>query len=103
MAIQEKRVGRTAASPIALSPMAQRHCSSYKTCRPKPLIRHKLSTQHATTLKGNGMNLIDFAHAMPKVELHVHLFGAIQPNTLLQLAQANRVDLPATTVEDLHH
>ena len=47
------------------------------------------------------MNLSDFIRAMPKVELHVHLFGAIQAETLLKLAQANHVDLPATTVQGL--
>lgn len=39
--------------------------------------------------------------AMPKVELHVHLEGAIQPETLLRLARKNGVALPATTVEEL--
>ncbi len=38
-----------------------------------------------------------FAEAMPKVELHVHLEGAIQPSTLLELARRRRVRLPADT------
>ncbi len=47
------------------------------------------------------MSIETFIRAMPKVELHVHLEGAIQPETLLKLAQTNRVQLPASTVEDL--
>lgn len=42
-----------------------------------------------------------FIHAMPKVELHVHLEGAIQPTTLLALAQRHGVALPAQSVEGL--
>jgi adenosine deaminase len=44
----------------------------------------------------------DFIRTMPKVELHVHLIGAIQPETLLRLAQQHGVALPADTVEGLH-
>src|ERR671932_97279 len=38
---------------------------------------------------------------MPKVELHVHLEGAIKPATLLELARRHAVELPATSVEGL--
>jgi len=38
---------------------------------------------------------------MPKVDLHVHLEGAIRPTTLLQLAQRNGVRLPVQDVEGL--
>ena len=41
------------------------------------------------------MNLHEFAHRMPKAELHVHLEGSIRPATLLTLAQHNGVTLPA--------
>jgi aminodeoxyfutalosine deaminase len=37
----------------------------------------------------------------PKIELHVHLEGAIRPATLLDIARRNGVALPADTVEDL--
>jgi adenosine deaminase len=47
------------------------------------------------------MSLESYIRAMPKVELHVHLEGAIQPETLLALAHRNGVALPATTVAGL--
>jgi adenosine deaminase len=39
--------------------------------------------------------------AMPKVELHVHLEGSIQPAALLALAHWHDICLPADTVEGL--
>ena len=47
------------------------------------------------------MSLDSYLRAVPKVELHVHLEGAIHPATLLELARRNRVDLPADSVEGL--
>ncbi len=47
------------------------------------------------------MSLATFIEAMPKVELHVHLEGAIQPQTLLKLARRYDIALPAQTVEGL--
>jgi adenosine deaminase len=45
--------------------------------------------------------LDDQIRAMPKVELHVHLEGSIQPATLLALAHRHDIRLPADTVEGL--
>ena len=42
-----------------------------------------------------------FIRRMPKVELHVHLEGSIQPGTLLRLAERRRVSLPATDEQGL--
>jgi len=42
-----------------------------------------------------------FLSAIPKVELHVHIEGAIQPATLLRLAARRGVDLPSDTEEGL--
>ena len=47
------------------------------------------------------MSVESFIRAMPKVELHVHLEGAIQPATLLKLAGRHEVALPANTIEGL--
>jgi adenosine deaminase len=47
------------------------------------------------------MSLDRFITDMPKVELHVHLEGSIQPATLLELARRNKVHLPAKNVEEL--
>lgn len=41
------------------------------------------------------------AAAEPKIELHVHLEGAIRPATLLDIARRNNQRLPADTVEGL--
>jgi adenosine deaminase len=38
--------------------------------------------------------------AMPKVEIHIHLVGAIDAETIYQMAQKNRVELPATSLEE---
>lgn len=46
-------------------------------------------------------DLTGFIQDMPKVELHVHLEGATQPETLLRLARQHGVALPADTVDGL--
>lgn len=39
-----------------------------------------------------------FIARMPKIELHVHLEGAVSPRNLLQLAKRNKIDIPANDV-----
>jgi adenosine deaminase len=43
--------------------------------------------------------LIQYAEALPKAELHLHLEGSLEPEMLFELAQRNRVDIPFPTVE----
>ncbi len=45
------------------------------------------------------MSVVSYLRAAPKVELHVHLEGAIQPPTLLELARRNHIPLPADTID----
>ncbi len=45
--------------------------------------------------------LHSFIREMPKVELHVHLEGSIQPKTLLKLSEKNNVSIPVTTLDDI--
>jgi aminodeoxyfutalosine deaminase len=47
------------------------------------------------------VTLTDFIREMPKVELHVHLQGATQPETWLELARRNNVPLPATNIDEM--
>jgi len=47
------------------------------------------------------MSLESYLRAAPKVELHVHLEGSIQPATLLTLARRNGVALPSDTEQGL--
>ncbi len=47
------------------------------------------------------MSLSSYVQAVPKAELHVHLEGAIQPETLLTLAQRNGIALPSNTIEGI--
>lgn len=45
--------------------------------------------------------LEQFIIEMPKAELHLHLEGAIQPATVLLLAERNRIALPFTTEAEM--
>lgn len=45
------------------------------------------------------MSLTSYIQAMPKAELHVHLEGSIGPETLLTLAENNKLRLPFASVE----
>ncbi len=47
------------------------------------------------------MNTIDIIKALPKVELHVHTLGSIQPQALLNIINEDGLKTPYDTVEDI--
>ncbi|MDH2435886.1 adenosine deaminase [Pokkaliibacter sp. MBI-7] len=42
-----------------------------------------------------------FIHALPKVELHLHIEGSLEPELLFALAERNQIPLPYADVESL--
>ena len=44
--------------------------------------------------------VLDRLHAMPKVEIHVHLEGATGPDTIWDMARRNGIELPAQSREE---
>lgn len=45
--------------------------------------------------------LREFIENMPKVELHLHIEGSLEPEMLFELAQKNNVEIPFKTVDDV--
>ena len=46
-------------------------------------------------------DLTDFAHALPKAELHLHLEGTLEPELKFALAARNGIELAEKTVEEV--
>lgn len=47
------------------------------------------------------MSLEEFIQKIPKVLLHVHLEGTLQPELLFRLSKDNNIKIPFETVEDV--
>jgi len=43
----------------------------------------------------------DWLNTLPKVELHLHLEGSLEPELMLDLANRNNIELPFETVEQV--
>ncbi len=46
-------------------------------------------------------DLIAYAAALPKAELHLHIEGSLEPEMLFKLAGRNKVDIPFKSVEEV--
>ncbi len=46
-----------------------------------------------------GSDMQAFIHALPKVELHLHIEGALEPELMFRLARRNGLDLPYESIE----
>lgn len=47
------------------------------------------------------MNQTTFIHQLPKVELHLHIEGTLEPEMMFQLAQRNQIDLPFASPQEV--
>ncbi|GAB3517246.1 adenosine deaminase [Photobacterium alginatilyticum] len=43
-----------------------------------------------------------FIRALPKIELHLHIEGTLEPEMMLELAKRNQVSIPYQTITDVH-
>ena len=42
-----------------------------------------------------------FIHALPKVELHIHIEGTLEPELMFELAKSNNIEIPFNTIAEL--
>ena len=45
--------------------------------------------------------LNDFIRGLPKIELHLHIEGTLEPKLMFELAKRNKIDIPFESVEDV--
>ncbi|RUO30623.1 adenosine deaminase family protein [Aliidiomarina sedimenti] len=45
---------------------------------------------------------LDFLKEMPKADLHLHLDGSLRPDSLIEMAKRNKIELPSYTVDGLY-
>ncbi|MCJ7518050.1 MAG: hypothetical protein MUO42_00015 [Anaerolineaceae bacterium] len=43
--------------------------------------------------------MVDFIQGLPKVELHLHIEGTLEPELMFELARRNKVEIPFESIE----
>jgi len=56
---------------------------------------------NSTTQTNNSSPLLSWLTQLPKIELHLHLEGSLEPQMLFDLAVRNNVDLPYVNVQEV--
>jgi len=46
--------------------------------------------------------LKNFIHNLPKIELHVHIEGTLEPELMFNLARRNQIQIPYKSVQEIH-
>jgi len=46
--------------------------------------------------------LKDFIQSLPKIELHIHIEGSLEPELMFKLAKRNQIQLPYNTIQKIH-
>lgn len=46
-------------------------------------------------------DIVQFIRDLPKVELHLHIEGSLEPELMFELAQRNKIDIPFKSVEEV--
>lgn len=60
----------------------------------------KGSSAHLMLASTQSPQLLHRLQAMPKVEIHTHLIGTADADTIYQIAQRNKIQLPAASLEE---
>lgn len=45
--------------------------------------------------------MLDFIQKLPKVELHLHIEGSLEPELMFKLAERNKIDIPYESVDEV--
>lgn len=60
-----------------------------------------MTQSRASQTKPHSKYSLDFIKEMPKADLHLHLDGSLRPESLIEMAKRNKIELPSYTVDGL--